>query len=190
MIQNLFILSQKFRSRCLFYYNFRSISAPSGPWGIRVWHGISQVEGRDFVTCALVNSRGQSFMTSNPPPKKTKEQSNQWLKEQALLNQTEETTVQELTLTWYTLLFLWFSACIQRKPRSNKRKSRHKHNFLKSMRFFSRSPNAQHRTSVAFPTALSSSKKKREKHGYHALLFSLVTSGEGWARWLIGHDSG
>lgn len=84
--------------------------------GIRVWHGISQVEGRDFVTCALVNSRGQSFMTSNPPQKKTKEQSNQWLKEQALLNQTEETTVQELTLTWYTL-FLW--VCIQRKRFTN-----------------------------------------------------------------------
>lgn len=37
-----------------------------------------------FLTCALVNSRGQSFMTPNPPPKKkTKEQSEQsshWFK--------------------------------------------------------------------------------------------------------------
>lgn len=140
----------------------------------------------DFLTCALVNSRGQSFMTPNPTPlKKKKEQSRQWLKTSVTKSNGRNNSSRiDIDTHWHNIHYSCDSQLHSKKTVPTTQ-SWHKHNFLKPMRF-ERSPNAQHRTSVAFPTALSSSKP----HGYHALLFSLATSGEGWASWLIGHDSG
>ena len=53
---------------------------PSGPWGIRVWHGISQVEGRLFDLCPCQFSWSELHDSEPHPLKKKKEQSRQWLK--------------------------------------------------------------------------------------------------------------